>query len=651
MSERPDVPDDRTARIDPGALPNRLPPVPPSPAAGPPPPVGGPDTGGRAGRRGRALDPEAAARARAAAGLPAHDPEPAEPPHGAPGGGGERGRADVPGADDETARVPSVVEPAGSRPEAPVDRDDDPDTDDPDTDDPDADGSSDHDDDGVASHRTGQRTRRASTFGRAAGLTALGALVPGTALLAAGRKRVGAVVLAVFVVLLAGLLWLATAGRRTAVRAAVDPDLLLGAAVGVGVLALGWVAVVGAGYGLLVPRRTSRLQKGLGAVLVLALSAAVVVPAVTVVQLATAQRELVDTVFADRESATVVPPADPVDPFGDKERVNVLLLGGDGGDGREGVRTDSVIVASIETATGATTLFSLPRNLEDLPFPEGSPLAELFPDGFDAGSESESLLNAVYRNGPALYPDALGVPSADPGADWLKLGVGAALGLTIDYYVLVNLDGFSQLVDALGGITVNVNYYVPIGGEPSLGVLPDAYIAPGPGQEMDGPRALDFARGRFGLSDYQRMDRQRCVLDAIVAAADPVTLLTRYQQLAATTSDIVSTDVPQAVLGEFVDLAFLVKDAGIRSVVFDDTVITPAYPDYDAMRLLVQQALGAAPAPAPAPAPSSSAAPTTSAAPAPATDAGPVDEVSNACAYDPAAAQAALDAGEPPTRG
>jgi len=454
----------------------------------------------------------------------------------------------------------------------------------------------------------------------------------------------------VFVLLLAGLLWLATAGQRTAVRAAVDPGLLLGVMIGVGVLAALWITVVVLGYRLLLPRRTDRVRQGVGAALVLLLAAAVAVPAVTVVQLAGAQRDLVDTVFADGESATVVEPADPVNPFGDQERVNVLLLGGDGGDGREGVRTDTVIVASIETATGATTLFSLPRNLEDLPFPADSPLGELFPDGFDAGSESESLLNAVYRNGPALYPDALGVPSDNPGADWLKLGVGEALGLPIDFYVLVNLDGFSQLVDALGGITVNVNYYVPVGGEPSLGILPDSYIAPGPDQTMSGPRALDYARGRFGLSDYQRMDRQRCVLDAIVARADPVTLLTRYQQLAATTSDIVSTDIPQSVLDDFVDLAFLVKDAGIRSVVFDDTVISPAYPDYDAIRLLVQQALGTAPAPGPAPttAPgTTTSAPPTSAAP---TEEAPVDDVSDACAYDPAAAQAALDAGEPPTR-
>jgi polyisoprenyl-teichoic acid--peptidoglycan teichoic acid transferase len=258
----------------------------------------------------------------------------------------------------------------------------------------------------------------------------------------------------------------------------------------------------------------------------------------------------------------------------------------------------------------------------------------------------------VYRNGPAQHPDVLG-PSDDPGADFLKLGVGEALGLDIDYFVLVNLDGFSRLVDALGGITVNVNYYVPINGDPGTGELPDDYIEPGPHRHMDGFTALQFARGRYGLTDYDRMARQRCTISAIIDAADPVTLLQRYQELAATTQDIVSTDIPRSALDDFVDLGFLVKDAEVRSVVFDTSVINPAYPDYDLMRQIVQDAL------APAPAPDDSAHGTATPTPAeqtpppagaPQGHAGAVTDVGDVCAYDPAQAQAAREAGEPPNK-
>jgi LCP family protein required for cell wall assembly len=503
----------------------------------------------------------------------------------------------------------------------------------------------------ATSHRAAPRPpgrRTARTFGAALALTALGALVPGTAFLAAGRRKLGGLTLTVLLLLIGGAAWLATGGRRAAVRTAVDTHALLWMVAGIVLLAVLWALVVVAGYRMLVPPHTSRGRRLLGALVVLVLVATVAAPAFWATRLAFAQRDLIAGVFDDNgQSATV---DDVANPFGSKERVNVLLLGGDGGAGREGVRTDTVIVASIATATGETTLFSLPRNLENLPFPAASPLAEVYPNGFEAGAESESLLNAVYRNGPARYPDILG-PTDNPGADFLKLGVGEALGLHLDYFVLVNLDGFSSLVDALGGITVNVNYYVPVGGEPSLGQLPDAYIAPGPDQHMDGPTALAFARGRFGLTDYDRMARQRCTINAIVEAADPVTLLRKYQELAATTRDIVSTDIPRSALDDFVDLAFLVQDASIRSVVFDPTLIDPAYPDYDRMRQIVEEALNppAAP-PGDGSASSAPATPSASEAAAPPTSADPATDVTDACAYDPAQAAKALAAGEPPTK-
>jgi LCP family protein required for cell wall assembly len=493
-------------------------------------------------------------------------------------------------------------------------------------------------------------------FGRVLGLTALGALLPGTGFLAAGYRKIGWTVLAGLVALVGIGAWLATGGQHVAIRMAVSPTgllMIIAGAVGLGVV---WALVVISQYRVLAPDATSTGQHVLGGALVVLLALGVGAPALEAAHLAAVQRNLITGLFGDHVQSATVPDSAAVNPWGSKDRVNVLLLGGDGGDGRDGVRTDTVIVASIDTQTGATTTFSLPRNLEELPFPADSPLHDVYPNGFNAGAESESLLNAVYRNGPAAHPDILG-PTDNPGADFLKLGVGEALGLTIDYYVLVNLDGFSQLIDALGGITVNVNYYVPVGGVSSTGALPLDYIAPGPNQHMDGYTALNFARGRFGLSDYQRMDRQRCMINAIVSAADPMTLLTRYQQIAATTQDIVSTDIPQAVVGDFADLALKVKDAGIQSVVFDDTIIKPAYPDYDKIRGLVQQALTTTPDPNPTPASSApaagssaaggtaSGATATGAAPS---STSPVTNAADACAYDPVQAQEALDAGRPP---
>src|SRR4051794_38213063 len=490
-------------------------------------------------------------------------------------------------------------------------------------------------------------------FGRALGLTVVGALLPGAGFVAAGYRRIGWALLAALVLLVAAGAWLATGGKHFAVRMAVSPTgllMIIAAAVAIAVV---WALVVIAQYRVLAPDATSTGQHLLGSLLVVLLAFGVAAPAFEAAHLAAVQRNLITGLFGGDVQSATVPDSAKANPWGSKDRVNVLLLGGDGGSDRTGIRTDSVIVASIDTHTGATTTFSLPRNLENLPFPKDSPLHDVYPDGFDAGAESESLLNAVYRNGPRDHPDILG-PTDNPGADFLKLGVGEALGLHIDYYVMVNLDGFSQLIDALGGITVNVNYYVPIGGEPTLHYLPDDYFHPGPNQHMDGWHALAFARGRYGLTDYQRMDRQRCMINAIIDAADPMTLLTRYQQIAATTQNIVSTDIPQSVVGDFADLALKIKDAGIRSVVFDDSVIKPAYPDYDKIRGLVEDALHP-------PAPGASSGPATTSATAPTAGSGtagtsagasssPAVSATDACAYDEKAAAEALAQGEPPTK-
>jgi hypothetical protein len=108
------------------------------------------------------------------------------------------------------------------------------------------------------------------------------------------------------------------------------------------------------------------------------------------------------------------------------------------------------------------------------------------------------------------------------------------------------------------------------------------------------------------------------------------------------------------VVGDFADLALKVKDAGIRSVVFDDSVIKPAYPDYDKIRSLVEDSLhppspGASSGPTTTAGSSTSAAPGTT-APAAGASSSPAVAATDACAYNTEEAQKALDAGEPPTK-
>jgi LCP family protein required for cell wall assembly len=295
-----------------------------------------------------------------------------------------------------------------------------------------------------------------------------------------------------------------------------------------------------------------------------------------------------------------------------------------------------MILASIEVRTGRTVLFSLPRNLMDAPFPAGSPLATAYPDGFTGpGDAGNWMLNAIYREVPLTHPRILG-KSDNEGADALKMAVQGILGVPVDYYLLVNLAGFRSIVNAMGGVTVNINQPVPIGGNTDLGVPPDSYLQPGPHKRLNGFQALWFSRGRYGLDDYQRMDRQRCMIDALIAEANPLRLLRRYEALAATGKKILRSDLPQKLLPAFAELTLKVKNSDVKSVVFRrNDRFAPENPDFEWMRSQVEEALAppkkASSAPVGASTPSPSA--TTSAGSTP--DTSIAEDTTATCSYHP----------------
>ncbi|GGF44381.1 hypothetical protein GCM10011519_17840 [Marmoricola endophyticus] len=406
------------------------------------------------------------------------------------------------------------------------------------------------------------------------------------------RWTLGAFVVPVVVFAVVGYAYVHAKGGELA-QIAVVPRQLVAIAVVCAVLLVVWLGVLVSTYLSTRPARPTTGQRIGGNLLTMALAVAITAPLATTGYYATVQAGTIRTIAGDPQSATVPTISGSGDnPWGGKRRVNLLLLGGDGGVGRTGIRTDSVILASMDTHTGRTVLFSLPRNLRDVPFPDGTELHDLYPDGFDLGTDpGESMLNAIYRNVPATNPDAIR-GSDNEGADALKLGVSGALGISVDYYLLVNLQGFQQIVDAMGGITVNVNEKVPINGNTSAGIPPTGYIQPGPHKRLDGFKALWFTRGRYGSTDYKRMERQRCAINAIVDEADPAKLLLRYTKLASVGKKILRTDIPQDVLPAFVDTALKMKDQQLTSVVFQrSSDFDPNDPDYDVVHETVQRAL------------------------------------------------------------
>jgi LCP family protein required for cell wall assembly len=446
---------------------------------------------------------------------------------------------------------------------------------------------------GIKPGRRKAGPHRCSSLPHALGWTLLSAVVPGTGFLHSRRQRLGGLVL---LVASATVVWTALAAPhnlRAALDLAFDPTRLTRAAVLTALCLVVWVTVVVGTFVVLRPRPAPHRWHVIGgSAFVSALCLVVVAPVGLVVRDAFAQAHVVKTVFTHNRTATRPNDVTAQDPWNGRARVNVLLLGGDSGPYREGTRTDTMILASLDTRTGRTVTFGLPRNLMDVPFPENSPLHALYPDGFTGpGDPGSWMLNAVYREIPLLHPHVLGA-SADEGADAIKQAVEGATGLPVDYYVLVDFTGFRQLVDAMGGITVNVNLPVAINGQTDAGIPPTGYIQPGPDQHLDGFHALWFARGRYGADDYQRMSRQRCVINAVIDEANPVNLLRRYQALAAAGSRVVRTDIPQELLPAFVQLALKAKDHRAKSVLFRSSAeFSPGNPDFDYMHQIVQKAL------------------------------------------------------------
>ncbi len=477
-------------------------------------------------------------------------------------------------------------------------------------------------------------------FRRTVIFTIVGTVVPGLGLIVGRRRIVGSVILGIFAATVLSLGIYVIVDRQGLLAYALDPTVLRRLAVALIAIAVVWVGVVVASH-LALRGDTSTAQRATGGVLVGLLAFAVAAPMAVAANYSYVSADALNSTFkSEKETTSATRPTliapkptkagqtSKLDPWADKPRLNILLLGGDAGRGREGTRTDTVILASIDTQTGDTTMFSLPRNTGRMPFPSDSPLRRYYPNGFTNGdgNNAEYFLNAMYDNVPNSVPkDVLG-PTDSLGADALKLSVGEALGLQVDYYVLINLQGFAKMINALGGITVNINTYIPIGGNTDLHIPPTEYLKPGAKQHLAGREALWYARGRYGSDDFARMDRQRCVINAIIKQANPTNMLARYEDIAKAGKSIIYTDMPQEVLPLMVDLSLRVKDGNVRSIVFKhgvDGFLSPS-PNFAQMRKRVKVAIGEAKSAKPKKKKSTGTTKTTES-----------EDVNDTCAFDP----------------
>lgn len=473
-------------------------------------------------------------------------------------------------------------------------------------------GGHDHQTDGLRPDEPARGRRGTAGFLISLGLTVASTALPGSGLLGAHRRWLrwaGRVLMAVIVAGVVAVAGWVRAEPSKATRLLASVDVLRGAWPVIVVVACLWVVVIAATQLATRPHDLPAGQRLIGAGVVGLLSFTVAAPSALAALYTHNAYVLLTSVVKDADevkaSSRPTLPTNPVkDPWEGIDRVNILLLGADTSQARmdenadRQVLTDTIMVASIDTHTGDTTLVQIPRNVQHTPFPAGSEMAAAFPNGFRGkGDPGEWFVNAIWGRVEQDFPNLM-QGNTYRGAEALKLGVEGITGLKIDYFVMLNLDGAQQLVDAMGGITVNINPVkddprgLAIGGSHSPRQAPSGYLAPGPNQHLDGYHALWFARSRYNTDDYDRMRRQSCFIKAVIDQANPATLLTRFEAIADASAGMLVTDIPSQALDPIVDLALRVQDGQITRLAFvNGQNYDYANPDFDSMRAQVADAI------------------------------------------------------------
>lgn len=414
-------------------------------------------------------------------------------------------------------------------------------------------------------------------------------LVPGSAQIVAGDRKLGRRALRVtfgaWALVIVALVLLA-ANRTLLISILTNPiSSLLIIAVLIA-LALGWAALFINTVRLIRPVLLApgmRPIVGIAVVLAIVLSSGTLGYAAYVLNVG---RNAIGSIFSTG------PAIEPVD-----GRYNFLMMGGDAGADRTGRRPDSLSVLSVDAKSGKTAIISVPRNLQNAQFSEDSPMRKVYPDGYNCGDEC--LINAinteVTNEHKDLYPGV-----ADPGAQATLEAVSGTLGIKVQAYVLVDMDGFAKLIDAMGGIRIKAGGWVPLSGDmvdEANGIhgMPTGWIPAGD-QKLDGYHALWYGRSREFVDDYARIQRQQCVQQAMLKQLDPATLLSKFEDIANAGTKVVESNISSSQLGSFVDLAMKAKGQDVSRLTIGPPDFAASFstvPDFDQIHERVAQLLAA----------------------------------------------------------
>ena len=232
-------------------------------------------------------------------------------------------------------------------------------------------------------------------------------------------------------------------------------------------------------------------------------------------------------------------------------RINILLTGIDSDVHRSHALNDTILVASLDPTTGDLAMVSFPRDMSRLPTPSGKPYM----------GKINSLMPYADKH-PKEYPEG--------GIAALSKEVGYLLGVPVDYYASVDLEGFRKLIDRVGGVTVNVQTAIDdpgYGGWDTPGKI-GFKISTGK-HTLDGETALAFVRSRktLGDSDFGRAARQQQLLVALRRKLVDPAMLPNLPGLLQDATKTLKTNFPPDRIGEVLDITRRTDETATRKVV------------------------------------------------------------------------------------
>ncbi len=427
----------------------------------------------------------------------------------------------------------------------------------------------------------------------------LSAIIPGLGQLAAGVRRRGAMLLTIFIaVTVAAIVIVFTKGFDGIVAWVVQPKVLLTLLwVDIIVMLVRMFAVIDAWMtakrGTLKPVRPTGGGIALTAVGMVLILALVIVPHAVAGYYTVVSHNLLTSVFtgktttttqkvtsstggtgtsgtgSETSSSTSTTAGEALE-WGTDGRMTILLIGTDAGFGRTGARADSMNIATLDTKTGRVAMFGLPRNTGNTPL--GTRTAAALAKNpkvktVDGKKVYTDLLNSLYTVASS-HPE-IATDGGDPGAEAIMETATLILGVKIDYYAVVDMMGLVDMVDALGGIQINLKTALHITYAPlNEGEEKKSYVFNVGVNKLNGLEALAYARDRSDSDDYVRMGRQRCVIMAMLYQNSVAKLTLRFPKIAAALEKSVRTNIPLETLPELIKLRGKIKTSNMITVGF-----------------------------------------------------------------------------------